>query len=1652
MLKFRQPRHSAAASRQGFTLVELLVAAALALIVVGVVYALFTGFQNAVIDEERRVEIAQSGRTSVGILKEDLSLIGANTRTDRNQPALIYAAPWEILFNADRETSYSELQSGASNKIEYGPSGAYEYLGQDYESDAETVHYFIDINGTQPDYEDYSTHPNDRSLYRRINKDEATEVGFGIRYDDGTMAYKNGAHVSPMMTYWGDFDFDDSTPPSLWGDASGDGVLSDSEKAVLMAGGYVWTFQGPTGTVSVGPIPDGAIFLSQDSGGDLSNSEDTDGDDELDPGEDLNHNGRLDYNLLDSVISRVDVTVSVIAQKAEKRKGQTRAYINGEPYREVTVQTSVNPRNLRRAPTRDCGLAPPAPGSVTPGCRSCGRGINVAIGRSGDDGLGENDVLWYEIYRADEDETGNLGAYQFLTIIPATGAQLVYNYLDESVEADTEYQYRVHAVDCDDQHSDAEDSSTITCATGSVPPPTGTTLWDTACYLNSTDPSNGRGSITVAWTESTDPDVSEYWIYRTDDVVTGILPSTPPIAKVEISDANTTCAIGSNVLAAEDTCKDQKFYKVGSKFVWRDEEGAPGRGTSSGPPNGMSFGIGAHDSSATFNSTDFDAGTQLYEVVAYRDTDSCLSDPDTYDSDCGNFNDAQSFNAYDDYSGPPGRFSPPWEMLVQDVSSYSSDPLTNAYRMRVSWSSSPSEFCEDTVSPNNDIPDLTQYYVYRSTEKKTVDSTSCALQPVMLVTDASGFPTGEFDFEDTGTPSAKVIAYKASDYSATYGDTLVATGAVSNYQLTDDSANMVNNAYFIVPDGGSYPDLRIDTTAPVSSLYALDGSDYTSTAPGCAGQTLSPVYEYMVAGVTADGSGDPVDTADQPWSFGASCIEEGRFDCECPTATTDETPVYCGLVDDISDNTNDAIGVAWRWASAVDAPPIGTTITLLYRDTLSGPTGPWTALEEVIDSGTDPAACGIVNDCVGYHKYEDTCPGTTYTYALQIECPDEANPSQVGCTRIHELGAVTTAGSPSQADICYEEGTPDGNDPCGLTGADCDTGLVKIEMSEVMPDCATQVLTDQDNVWWRVTRWSTNSYNGSGDPIFPTEPDNGTYECIKSDGSCPGTCGSVDNAPSQCYGTYHYTGYWLNLGRDNTGNAYAIPNAGDPAITDLYNGGNGYTYSGYSSSVNVLEFSNAGGERSYIFSEYVDPNFTYKYAFELMVTHPEGYQAGVRPACSTTAGSCDDQCVGGHDHYTAEEYTVIVDFNMDTQCYPPTVSDNPSSDNTSKPPYPASKGYRDPFGWENDDIKNSDKPFKSDNIVIISWQFWGIHWYIGDHLFKYANNELQSDLNGLFGTLFNWIVQFAFDVGFAVCDYCIEGWGIKFFCVSWVWGSCHQDLTKLKNSSYLWSNFNSGVCGSNGPGEQHRIDGAYFVQAHMRANEQNRRLDLAVRMRYTPWDLSFNGYLVELDFRGTNTVKTQVSFANANSVQDVQSATHSHSDSLDDDWHSVFLLTCKNRVSGASNYWETYIFVWHRPDASKTWDYKTETSNFYYEAPKLAFSTVGKTASTGFGAIQNGGQLFVPQGCTSYCTANTPVVGRYTCSAGAPLRCVDYLQGKFGWWIDPFIDWDATNYMMDNLRIDPYCGQCPPVGLGNWAAQADVAPQLEGGVRPFAEF
>ncbi len=215
---------------RGFSLIEMLISMVIFTIVMGIIYSYLLTSKNEISRSETDLDIAKNAEMALRTLREDLYQIGYGRDVDNDQPRILRATPYDLVFCADldrdiqdtskRYGSYSnELgipSSSTSDFTAIRPLVAFAhsapYWGWDRAVEygsrqlgAEIVRYSLDYNNDgiidyQNDSEDAITGP-DPELTHNQNKADfyLNKEWWGCIYDSESRGYRNAyAGVHPV--------------------------------------------------------------------------------------------------------------------------------------------------------------------------------------------------------------------------------------------------------------------------------------------------------------------------------------------------------------------------------------------------------------------------------------------------------------------------------------------------------------------------------------------------------------------------------------------------------------------------------------------------------------------------------------------------------------------------------------------------------------------------------------------------------------------------------------------------------------------------------------------------------------------------------------------------------------------------------------------------------------------------------------------------------------------------------------------------------------------------------------------------------------------------------------------------------------------------------------------------------------------------------------------------------------------------------------------------------------------------------------------------------------------------------------------------------------------------------------------------------------
>lgn len=221
----------------GFSLVELLIASTIMLLVLAMVYTGFIQMRKIVLRHQMDADITQYARVGIDELARTVRMIGYHRDIENGQPAIIEAAPFQLIINADLREDILTLRTSVAIPLSDGKE---KYKApQRYATGAETIRWTLDsrddgivnrrdINDNKEERET-SQNPNDMVLIREINGDDDDQITLGVRgpYD----VHDEPTDLTPLFQYWV-LGVDPETGRLsylLWGDCDRNGSLEGEE-------------------------------------------------------------------------------------------------------------------------------------------------------------------------------------------------------------------------------------------------------------------------------------------------------------------------------------------------------------------------------------------------------------------------------------------------------------------------------------------------------------------------------------------------------------------------------------------------------------------------------------------------------------------------------------------------------------------------------------------------------------------------------------------------------------------------------------------------------------------------------------------------------------------------------------------------------------------------------------------------------------------------------------------------------------------------------------------------------------------------------------------------------------------------------------------------------------------------------------------------------------------------------------------------------------------------------------------------------------------------------------------------------------------------------------------------------------------------------
>jgi len=239
--------------KKGFTLLELLVSLLIFSFILSSAIGVYINSQKTKNRVDLMTQAQQSARTAIDYIIKDLRAAGFGidldeTITNSPQRRMVYASPYEIIFNANLNPSDDNSEAPLSPKamLVNGEKPKHYTPTIQYKTGAETIVYTLDWNNDgKIDAQDrdespasITPNPNDYCLIKRVygeNDDSTNVLDFGLDLENreiisvvsGPDVFPNQTEGTPMFMFW--IDENDNDSLTLYGDSDGDGIISEDE-------------------------------------------------------------------------------------------------------------------------------------------------------------------------------------------------------------------------------------------------------------------------------------------------------------------------------------------------------------------------------------------------------------------------------------------------------------------------------------------------------------------------------------------------------------------------------------------------------------------------------------------------------------------------------------------------------------------------------------------------------------------------------------------------------------------------------------------------------------------------------------------------------------------------------------------------------------------------------------------------------------------------------------------------------------------------------------------------------------------------------------------------------------------------------------------------------------------------------------------------------------------------------------------------------------------------------------------------------------------------------------------------------------------------------------------------------------------------------
>jgi len=213
--------------KNGFTIVELIMALALASIVLGLVYQVFVAQRRGYSAQDDVAEMQQNARIASDELARVIKNIGNAIDRDNNQSQLLYCGPYDLIFNSDMDDSAATRPADPSTSISLPNAGGAFAVSEGPFPTSAAETYLLSLKP--------STTVSGRQHFDLVKQkfyDSSSDAEFQVAMNLFDEDFSAGGK-KPLFSYWGIFDSDGTV--KLWGDVDGNGEIDPTTEMPVAA-------------------------------------------------------------------------------------------------------------------------------------------------------------------------------------------------------------------------------------------------------------------------------------------------------------------------------------------------------------------------------------------------------------------------------------------------------------------------------------------------------------------------------------------------------------------------------------------------------------------------------------------------------------------------------------------------------------------------------------------------------------------------------------------------------------------------------------------------------------------------------------------------------------------------------------------------------------------------------------------------------------------------------------------------------------------------------------------------------------------------------------------------------------------------------------------------------------------------------------------------------------------------------------------------------------------------------------------------------------------------------------------------------------------------------------------------------------------------